>query len=176
MLALAWRAMDYLKQEMKPATCDPAHRPATAFRLQRTRREKDVAMARGRAASDPDLGLLLNRLVRGDARAESKARSGPHATGCPVRMAEQKRAIPSVVAEARSFPSDAGDRDVDDSGGLRAPWPAPAGFVSDASNAAPPGVAETSTPVAWPPPRSSNSSASTSLYMTSVAFVPKKAS
>jgi len=36
------------------------------------------------------------------ARAESMARSGPHATGCPVRTARQKRAISSASASERS--------------------------------------------------------------------------
>src|SRR6185369_10103314 len=131
----------------------------------------------GQRRADVQIVILVRAaaasLAAMQARAESIARSGPHATGCPVRTARQNRAISSESASDRSATAlpfgavDEVDGDADDR-------VAPAfadGFVSEAAIAAPPGVPDTSIAVAAPPPPSLKSSASDSLYMMSVAFV-----
>src|SRR5262249_1557000 len=99
--------------------------------------------------------------------AESSALSGPQAIGWPTRTAAQKREISCSVADAPSVPGEAAGLVA-----FAAPPPAWAGLVSDDSIAAAPAAPVTSTDVAAPGLPSSNSSASTSLYMISVAFVP----
>jgi len=111
--------------------------------------------------------LIAASVAAMQARAESIARSGPHAIGWPVRIAEQNREISCSPAERPRFAL-APATDVAAAAEF-------AGLVSDASTAAPPGVRVTSTLVgrglsSLPPSLKSN--ASLSLYMMSEPFVP----